>query len=69
MSLPAVVTSRVRPGLPTATVRLLGMTVLLIALASLHIRRPATVCMLRATTGIPCPFCGENNMIRIPKEK
>lgn len=29
-----------------------------VALAALHIRRPATVCLLRATTGVPCPFCG-----------
>jgi predicted ABC-type sugar transport system permease subunit len=30
-----------------------------LALASLHIPgRPATVCPLRALTGIPCPLCG-----------
>ena len=30
-----------------------------IGLALLHLPwRPATVCVLRATTGIPCPLCG-----------
>lgn len=27
-------------------------------LAAVHFRRPATLCFLRATTGVPCPFCG-----------
>lgn len=30
----------------------------LIALASLRVPRPPTLCLLRATTGIPCPLCG-----------
>ena len=38
------------------------MTLLLIVavvLAQLHPKhRPATVCLLRGLTGIPCPFCG-----------
>jgi hypothetical protein len=30
-----------------------------VGLALLHLPwRPATVCLLRATTGIPCPLCG-----------
>jgi Protein of unknown function (DUF2752) len=29
-----------------------------IGLASLRVSRPSTLCLLRATTGIPCPFCG-----------
>jgi hypothetical protein len=30
-----------------------------VALAYVHPRhRPATVCLLRAVTGVPCPFCG-----------
>ena len=30
-----------------------------VALAALHLPwRPRTVCLLRATTGIPCPLCG-----------
>ncbi|MGB8650898.1 MAG: DUF2752 domain-containing protein [Mycobacteriales bacterium] len=49
--------SRPRP-LPAAgrLVLLLGAAV---ALAGLHPRgRPATLCLLRATTGLPCPLCG-----------
>jgi Protein of unknown function (DUF2752) len=31
----------------------------LVVLGGLHLRtRPATVCPLRALTGVPCPFCG-----------
>jgi Protein of unknown function (DUF2752) len=30
-----------------------------IGLGALHLRhRPATVCIFRAVTGVPCPFCG-----------
>jgi hypothetical protein len=30
-----------------------------VLLATVHIRhRPATLCPLRAVTGLPCPFCG-----------
>lgn len=30
-----------------------------LVLAQLHLpHRPATVCLLRAVTGLPCPFCG-----------
>jgi hypothetical protein len=33
--------------------------VLLVALASVHLRnRPASLCLLRSVTGVPCPFCG-----------
>jgi hypothetical protein len=58
------------PTLPTAAVRrwarpwaqaplrVLVLGVAALFLAALHIRRPATLCTLRATTGIPCPFCG-----------
>lgn len=29
------------------------------AVAAVHLRhRPATLCLLRAVTGVPCPFCG-----------
>lgn len=27
-------------------------------LQSSGLHRPATLCLLRATTGVPCPFCG-----------
>jgi hypothetical protein len=26
--------------------------------AASGVRRPATLCLLRAATGVPCPFCG-----------
>ena len=29
-----------------------------LALAAVRVDRPATFCLLRATTGVPCPFCG-----------
>jgi hypothetical protein len=39
--------------------RYLAVGVLTIGLASLHLRhRPPTVCVFRAVTGVPCPFCG-----------
>lgn len=31
---------------------------LVLVAAAIHVRRPATFCLLRATTGVPCPFCG-----------
>ena len=48
----------------TASARLVALRLtLLAALAVLlaHVRlsgRPSTVCLLRATTGVPCPLCG-----------
>lgn len=39
--------------------RLAMMLGLVLVLANVHPRtRPATVCLLRAVTGVPCPFCG-----------
>jgi len=41
---------------PARLALLLGL-----AFALAHLRlawRPSTLCLLRATTGIPCPFCG-----------
>jgi len=38
--------------------RYAALAAVAVALAAVHVRRPATVCLLRATTGIPCPFCG-----------
>jgi uncharacterized protein DUF2752 len=35
-----------------------GIGLAAIVLAAVHIRRPATVCVLRSVTGVPCPFCG-----------
>ena len=42
-----------RVGLGYAVVALAALS-----LAAIHIRRPATVCLLRSVTGVPCPFCG-----------
>jgi hypothetical protein len=42
-----------------ASTRLVAVSVSVLFLASLRIPgRPPTLCLLRATTGIPCPFCG-----------
>ncbi|MBK5307312.1 MAG: DUF2752 domain-containing protein [Frankiaceae bacterium] len=39
--------------------RLAVMLGLAVVLANVHPRdRPATVCLLRGVTGVPCPFCG-----------
>jgi hypothetical protein len=49
----------VRRAVSLSGLRLAGCLVLAVLLAQVHVRhRPATVCLLRATTGIPCPFCG-----------
>jgi hypothetical protein len=42
------------------------LAALAVALAAVHIRRPATVCLVRAATGVPCPFCGGTTaMVRL----
>jgi hypothetical protein len=43
-----------------SALRRTGVVVLaLVALAAVHIPgRPSTLCLLRAGTGVPCPFCG-----------
>lgn len=44
---------------PAALLRPVAAAAALAALAHLHLRwRPATLCPLRALTGIPCPLCG-----------
>jgi hypothetical protein len=35
-----------------------GIGLAAVMLAAIHVRRPATVCLFRAVTGLPCPFCG-----------
>jgi hypothetical protein len=43
----------------TAARRYAGVALLAVVLAATHIRhRPATFCLLRDLTGIPCPACG-----------
>jgi len=45
---------------PVAVVRRAAVLLaIVIALGAVHIRqRPATFCLLRELTGVPCPFCG-----------
>jgi hypothetical protein len=38
--------------------RLVIVAAALVALAMVRVPRPPTLCLLRGTTGIPCPFCG-----------
>jgi hypothetical protein len=38
--------------------RYAGVAAVVVVVAAVHVRRPPTFCLLRATTGIPCPFCG-----------
>jgi hypothetical protein len=48
----------------TASARLVALRLALLATAAVllaHVRlsgRPSTLCLLRATTGVPCPLCG-----------
>jgi hypothetical protein len=43
----------------TVAARYAGVALAAVALAALHLRhRPATFCLLRDLTGIPCPACG-----------
>jgi hypothetical protein len=55
-------TTAVRPQVPAAVLRsaaaVAGLAVVSVVLASVHVRRPETLCLLRATTGVPCPACG-----------
>ena len=48
-----------RAGFRTSGQRAAVGAVAALALANLHVPgRPATLCPLRALTGLPCPFCG-----------
>jgi hypothetical protein len=51
--------STVRAGAPSATLRTAVAGVAAVVLAHVHVAgRPATLCPLRALTGVPCPLCG-----------
>jgi len=47
-----------RLALPRIGIRAAAVAALVVLLAAVHVRRPPTLCLLRATTGVPCPFCG-----------
>lgn len=47
-----------RLALPRIGIRVAALAALVVLLAAVHVRRPPTLCLLRATTGVPCPFCG-----------
>jgi hypothetical protein len=48
------------PGaLHVSAARAVGLALVAVGVASLHLPgRPPTLCLLRATTGVPCPLCG-----------
>jgi uncharacterized protein DUF2752 len=44
---------------PHLLARLAGVALVCALVGAVHLRhRPATLCLLRGVTGIPCPFCG-----------
>ncbi len=52
-----------RPALPAGALRSTALRAGLVlgaavALGAVRLHRPPTICLLRATTGIPCPICG-----------
>jgi hypothetical protein len=49
----------VLPRAPAVAARYAGVALAAVVLGALHLKhRPATFCLLRDLTGIPCPFCG-----------
>ena len=47
------------PAVTRSGYRLTVLVTVAVVLAQVHPKhRPATVCLLRGVTGIPCPFCG-----------
>lgn len=48
-----------RPQLRTVILRIAAVAGAAVLLAVVHLSwRPRTLCLLRAVTGVPCPFCG-----------
>jgi hypothetical protein len=57
----AVIAARATRSNPVAATALtmVGLAACCIVLAAVHLtHRPGTLCLLRATTGVPCPLCG-----------
>lgn len=54
----AVVALHGRPGWVGVAVRIALVALVGLVAAAIHVPRPATICPLRALTGIPCPLCG-----------
>jgi hypothetical protein len=55
----ALLASPVRSGYRATGQRVVTVSLAALALANVRLPgRPATLCPLRALTGIPCPFCG-----------
>lgn len=47
------------PGTRASVTRAVVLVLVALATAAVHLPgRPPTLCLLRATTGIPCPLCG-----------
>ncbi|MFL6136755.1 MAG: DUF2752 domain-containing protein, partial [Frankiaceae bacterium] len=47
------------PALARSAARIAAVAAVAAAAGAVHLRwRPATVCPLRALTGVPCPLCG-----------
>jgi hypothetical protein len=57
--MPTSTTLTARTPLRASAARAVGLALLAVCLGALHLPwRPPTLCLLRATTGIPCPLCG-----------
>jgi hypothetical protein len=67
MAVVAVPRAPGRTAVLTVVGRMLALAAAAAALAAVHLRhRPATLCLFREVTGLPCPFCGGTTaMVRL----
>lgn len=50
---------RLQHPVPAVVARVAAVVAVVLATATVHLPgRPPTFCLLRAVTGVPCPFCG-----------